>query len=162
MFNTFSVQIDIDPRLEVLVKQKLNLSGEKVFGSDLDIHVVKMSTPEFNNQGIESFVANKWRIHNGYDQLYRFTMTFRDHENLALYKRFYEIYEESKHNYFDIVSFKITLRKEADWHGQSDEPFFEYEGTMIEALGSVTFDNTNESQVVEFDVNFKCVSPNRL
>ena len=157
MINTFSVTIDLPPKLEEKIKSNLRIS--QVFGRDTDIHIISFTTPDFTNQSIESYISDKWVIHNGRDELYRFSATFRDSENMLLYKKFFHIYEESKENYFDECKLTITLKKESDWHDQGDSIFFVYEDTMIESISNVSFSNDTENQIAEFSVNFKSASP---
>ena len=147
MINTFSVKINMGNGLT----QKIG-----AFSEDLDLNIVSLTTPDFTNDPIESFIANRWFIHNGKDSLYRFSMTFRDYEQMSLYKKFFEIYSLTKENYFDFVKLTITVTKEGDWAGQDDKKIFEYSGVLVEGLSNISFSNDTENQIAEFSVSFKC------
>lgn len=162
MINTFSVTIDVPhAHMTDYVNKQLNFSGD-IFGSDLDIHIISLTTPDFTNQPIESFISNKWVIQNGRDELYRFSATFRDHNNMALYKRFYKIYEYTRFNYFDSCKLNIKITKENDWASQPEEgtTFLIMEDTLIESVSNVSFSNDTENQIAEFTVSFKSATPN--
>ena len=150
MINTFSVQIDMPPFL---------LGEVGGFERDLDLHIVSVNTPDFQNDPIESFIANRWFIQNGADALYRFSITFRDHDNMALYRKFLAVYNLVKENYFDNVSLNVIITKEEDWYGQGDSPLMSLGGTLVEGVSNLSFSNDTENQIAEFTVNFKCNNP---
>lgn len=127
---------------------------------DLNLNVISVDTPQFTNQPIEVFVANKWRIHNGRDELYRFSVTFRDKDQLTLYRAFVKHYNETRADYFDNVKLVINLSKDADWFGeQENKQLFEFGDVIIESVSQIQFNNTTENQIAEFTVNFKSTLP---
>ena len=119
-----------------------------------------MTTPDFQNTPIESFVGNKWRIQNGRDELYKFSITFRDKDQMSIYKSFYNLYRETKEQYFDNCSFSIIIYKDADYYYEKDRKFMLLNGTIVESVSQLQFSNDTQNQIAEFTVNFKCVSPN--
>lgn len=151
MINTFSVQIEAPGLVDYI--------GD-VFNRDLDLHIVSLNTPDFQNDPIESFIANRWVIQNGADALYRFSITFRDHDNMNLYRKFLKIYSMIKENYFDDVAMNVIITKEEDWFGQGDRELMNLSGSLIEGVSNLAFSNDTENQIAEFTVNFKCTSPN--
>ena len=82
MINTFTVEIHLPSYLRGKVGS---------FDEDINLNIVSVTTPDFTNDPIEVFVANRWVIQNGKDSLYRFTITFRDHNQMSLYKKFMTI-----------------------------------------------------------------------
>jgi hypothetical protein len=148
MVNAFTVQIQLPENL---------ISKVGVIDESINLNIVTVNTPDITNDPIESFIANKWYIHNGKDELYRFSMTFRDEDQLSLYKKFYSIYKISKNNYFDDVAMTININKDADWKDENIKLFASYSGVMIEALSNVSFSNDTENQIAEFTVSFKCI-----
>ena len=154
MINTFSVNFNFGRNLNMqrLLKTK--------FDDSLNLHIVSLSTPDFQNTPIETFVGNRWRIHNGRDELYKFSITFRDKDQMWIYKSFYNLYRETKEQYFDNCSFNVTIYKDADYYSESDKKFMELNGTIIESLSNLQFSNDTQNQIAEFTVNFKCISPN--
>jgi hypothetical protein len=128
-------------------------------GRNINLHVVSIDTPQFTNSPIEVFVANQWAIHNGRDELYRFSITFRDKDQMSLYRKFVKMYQYTREDYFDNISFYVRLSKDADWLGERDSTLMEFYDTMIESVSQLQFNNTTENQIAEFTVQFKCKTP---
>ena len=154
MINTFTVQFDFGANtiLDMLV--------ETDFDDALNLNIVSINTPSFQNTPIESFVGNKWRIQNGRDELYKFSITFRDKDQMSLYKSFYNIYKETKEQYFDNICFTVRIKKDADYYDEYDKDFMVLNGTLVDSVSQLQFSNDTQNQVAEFSVDFKCVSPN--
>lgn len=150
MINTFTVQFIIPQAL-------VDVVGE--LDDDVNLNVVNANTPDFTNDPIEAFIANRWVIHNGKDSLYRFSMTFRDYDQMSLYRRFMKIYNFAKDNYFDDASMKVIIDKDPDWDNERDKKFMEFDGCLVEGVSNLAFSNDTENQVAEFTVNFKCTTP---
>lgn len=144
MINTFTVQI-ISPLAD--------------FDESINLSIVSFQTPDFTNDPIEAFIANKWRIHNGKDALYRFTITFRDYDQMSLYSKFKKIYRDQHEMYFDDMKMTIIIEKDGDWLQESAKKIMEFEGAMIEGVSNLSFSNETENQIAEFTVNFKCTEP---
>jgi hypothetical protein len=155
MINTFNVQFILTEKLKELAP-----NSEILEKDELNISIVSFQTPDFTNDPIESYIANKWIIQNGKDSLYRFTVTFRDYDQFKLYRIFMQIYNLIKDNYFDDMALSINVYKEADWYNEeSQKPFFELNGTLIEGVSNLSFSNDTENQIGEFTVSFKCTKP---
>lgn len=154
MINTFTVNFNFGRNLNMqrLLKTK--------FDDSLNLHIVSLTTPDFQNTPIETFIGNRWRIQNGRDELYKFSITFRDKDQMRIYKSFYNLYKETKEQYFDNCSFSVIIYKEADYYNENDRKFMELNGTIIESVSQLQFSNDTQNQIAEFTVNFKCVSPN--
>lgn len=154
--NTFDVQfVFINPD----IKDQIDWDDE-IDGKNLALNVVAIDTPQFTNQPIEQFVANRWIIGNGRDELYRFSMTFRDRDSMSLYRKFVRLYQKTREDYVDNVKFNVLLTKEADWHGQANKLLFQFENTIVENVSQLQFNTTTENQIAEFSVNFKTTFPN--
>ena len=150
MFNTFTVQI-------ILSEAMANIFGQ--FDDSLNLHITKITTPDFANDPIEEYIANKWVIQNGKDALYKFNIEFKDHNQNELYKKFVNMYLFTKENFFDDIKMDVIIYKDSDWLGEDSKYLMSLSGSMIESVSNLTFDNTAEGQISEFSVNFKCVSP---
>lgn len=148
MINTFSVQINLPTGIT------------ETFTDDINLNIISLNTPDFTNNPIEAFIANKWYIHNGRDELYRFSITFRDQNQLDIYKTFLKVYEYTKNNYFDDCKMSIVLTKDADWYNEDDVILMELNDTLVESVSNLAFSNNTENQIAEFSVNFKCTTPN--
>lgn len=157
--NSFTVQFtNIRQEMKDFVSlySQIDLEGQS---EELNLQIVSIDTPQFTNQPIEVFVANKWITQNGRDELYRFSMTFRDSDQMDLYRAFVAMYNYTKEDYFDKVSFTVILEKDGDWYDQTNENIFEFNKTLIESVSQVQFNNTTENQIAEFTVNFKTTTP---
>ena len=155
MINTFTVDFYFGNNvyIEYLLKTP--------FDDSINLHIVSLTTPDFQNTPIETYVGNRWRIQNGRDELYKFSITFRDKDQMKLYTAFYNLYKETKEQYFDNCSFIVTIYKDADYFSESDKKLFmELNGTIVESVGQLQFSNDTQNQIAEFTVNFKCVQPN--
>jgi hypothetical protein len=155
--NSFKVEFHFD----AAEGEYLPLSSlwEGVDQDKLQLNIISVNTPQFTNTPIEIFNGNRWRIHNGRDELYRFTMTFRDSNQLELYRRWVTSYEMTRLGYFDQVKFTVILSKDADYFGEEDKKLYEYNNVMIESVSQIDFNNTTENQVAEFQVGFKLLTP---
>lgn len=154
MINTFTVEFQFGRNINMssLLKTK--------FDDSINLHIVSINTPSFQNTAIESFVGNRWRIQNGRDELYKFSITFRDKDQMRLYKSFFNLYKETKEQYFDNCSFSVIITKDADYYNEVDRKFMVLNGTIIESVSQLQFSNDTQNQIAEFSVDFKCVSPN--
>lgn len=150
MINTFTVQINLPQYL-------VNIIGS--FNDSINLNVISFTTPDFQNDPIESFIANKWFIQNGRDTLYRFSITFRDYDQMDLYRKFCLIYNLTKENYFNDIAMSILISKDADWYNEKDERFIDLDGVLVEGVSNLSFSNDTENQIAEFTVNFKCNKP---
>lgn len=152
MVNTFTVQFILPPYLDSAI------GG--ISSADINLNIVSMQTPDFTNDPIEIFVANKWVIQNGKDSLYRFSITFRDENQMSLYRKFMAIYNETKQQYFDNVAMTIITYKDGDWYDEDPDKILLYlDGALIEGVSNLSFSNDTENQIAEFTVSFKCNNP---
>lgn len=159
MANTFTISITLPiPILVNLAKSDSAIYSDFVneFNEDLNLHVVSIDTPDFTNDPIEAFVANKWRINNGRESVKQFTITFRDHNQMSLYRKFLHIYHATKVSYFDDVKMNITVKKDPDWANESEQELLEFSNTIVMGVSNLSLSNSNESQIAEFTVTFKC------
>ena len=150
MINTFTVEIHLPWYLRGKVGS---------FDEDINLNIVSVTTPDFTNDPIEVFVANRWVIQNGKDALYRFTITFRDHNQMSLYKKFMRIYNLTKENYFDDIKMNIVINKDPDWANESDKKIMHFWGVLVEGVSNLAFSNDTENQIAEFTVSLKCNNP---
>ncbi len=154
MVNTFTVQFNFGSNFNM---ERLLVAE---FDDSLNLHIVSIDTPSYQNTPIESYVGNRWRIQNGRDELYKFSITFRDKDQMSLYKSFFNLYRETREQYFDNCAFTVVLIKDADHYDEVDRKFMELRGTIIESISQLQFSNDTQNQIAEFTVSFKCISPN--
>ena len=152
--NTFRVQIQFAPQIKGAIDWKDDIDGR-----DINLNIVSIDTPAFQNQPIEVYIADQWRVHNGRDELYKFTITFRDQDQMNFYRKFVTAYLFQKTNWFDDVKMQIGVWKDADYLGEIDKKLFDFTDVMIDGVSQVQFNNTTEAQIAEFSVDFKCAMP---
>lgn len=168
LLNTFSVQFILGSlgsdsllgdggSMRNMIKDKGLFDIES---NDINLNIVGVQTPDFTSEPIEVFIANKWVIANGKDNVYKFSMTFRDQDQFLLYKTFLVFFKESKNRYFDDVKMTVVVKKDADWAGQGEVTFLKLEDSLIESVSNLDLKTDSDAQVAEFTVNFKCSSPN--
>lgn len=151
--NTFTVEIGFATQIAT------HIGWDNGLSRDINLHIISIDTPQLTNQNIEAFIGNRWKIHNGRDELYRFSITFRDKDQMQLYSKFVKAYLYQKDHYFKDVSMTIGLFKDADYTDQHEKKIFNFEHVMIDSVSQVQFNNTTEAQIAEFSVDFKCAYP---
>lgn len=152
--NTFRVQFHFGVHKS---KAEKIMEWTREDDESINLNIVNISTPQFQNQPIEIFSANTWRIHNGRDELTKFSITFRDQDQMKYYRKFATLYKKTKEDYFDHVSFDIQIYKDADYLGENEKTLMYLDECIIESVSQLQFSNTTENQIAEFTVNFKCL-----
>ena len=152
--NTFTVQFQLGPLTKRLYPDTANLEREEI-----NLNIISVDTPQFTNQNIEVYIGDQWKIHNGRDEMYRFSITFRDEAQMSLYKQFVKMYQLQKTAYFDQIKMTITIYKDADYHNETNKIVFNLTESMIDSVSQVQFNTTSENQIAEFTVQFKCTTP---
>ena len=118
--------------------------------------LVSVDTTGFTNQPIEEFIGYKWTFNNTRDELYRFSMTFRDFDDMVLYKAFVKMYRRTKGLYPAESKINIKVSTGIEYENDKVTQLIEYEDAMIESVSQLQFNNTTENQIAEFSVSFKC------
>lgn len=136
-----------------------NLINWNSNSSNYDLFVKDFSTPQFSFSPIEIYMANTWRFHTGRNEIYRFSMTFRDYNQMELYQKLLFVFFQSQQMYFNSCAFTVKLFKDADYLGESEKTLFEFQNCMIDAISQVQFSNETEAQIAEFSVDFKTNMP---
>lgn len=147
--NSFEVELDIKDALKTKCK------WSEVNPERLQLAIISIDTPQLSNNPIEVFTGNQWRYNNGRDELYRFTITFRDYDMMNLYGKFISMYKETKEQYFDDATIDVKIYKMGDYHKETRRLVMDLSKCIIENVSQVQFNNTTENQIVEFSVGFK-------
>lgn len=161
MANTFTIELFIHQKVLdnlILDGNNLDFDFKKEFSDQLNLHIVSIQTPDFTNEPIEAFIANQWRINNGRESVKQFAMTFRDHNQMSLYRKFLHLYDIAKVSYFDDIAMSMNIIKDADWSNETPQLLMRINGAIVMAVSNLDLSNTTESQIAEFTVTFKCVS----
>ena len=151
--NTFSVQLEFAPLVAGFI------SWSTADQNNIDLNVISVDTPQFSNQSIEVFQGDRWRIHSGRDELYRFSITFRDQDQMKYYRKFVMAYFFQQKSYFDDCKMTVTLFKDADHWNEKQDAMFKFQNVMIDSVSQLQFNTSTEAQIAEFSVQFKCALP---
>lgn len=150
--NNFSIELQIpNPAFAQII-------GWDVDNDDLNLSLKSIDTPQYTNNPVEIFTGNEWRFNNGRDEMFRFTMTFRDYKQMELYSKFVKMYNVSKDNYFDNIKLNISIKLDDEMR-VLPVILLNMGDAIIENISQVQFDHTTENQIAEFSVGFKCSSP---
>lgn len=154
MVNNFTIQINND-KLSSVIREDIGVFDQ----DELNLSLVNIQTPDFANTLISSFIANGWRFHTNYDNLYTMSLTFRDKNQMELYRKFLKLYESTKDQYFDDVKFEMIIYKDPDWYGEEQSKFMILESCIITDISNIDFNTTTASEIAEFKINVACAKP---
>jgi hypothetical protein len=157
-FNNFGIKL-IDNEHQVLNKCGFKTDTIK----DINLYVVSVSPGQRTNEGIQVFDGANWRVHNGRDALYTLSITFRDHDGLSLYTGFTNLYNVTRESYFNSAAIGVTVDKYDDGFAISSDEENKYHiltsivyyPAIIDSISGLSFNTTQESQILEFTVEFK-------
>ena len=122
--------------------------------NDIELNVKDITVPQISSDNIEVWMLDRYRIALGKSQPKTVTITFRDFDQLALYRSFVYLYTVSKRGYADDYSYSIKVFKEADYLGEGQRRVFEAGKSIITSVSQVQFSNDIEAQIAEFSVEF--------
>jgi len=133
-----------------------NMCGWKdIKNDDLNTSLISVTTTPYQNALVSQYVSYEWRFHEGRDQLYRFSMTFRDYDQMKLYNTFRTLYIKARGQYFDKIKMNIKIYMDNDF-GVKAQPIFQTTTAIIENLSQLQFSHNTENQIAEFTINFVC------
>lgn len=125
--------------------------------NELNLNIISFTSPQFVNTPQDIWIGNKWKTFNTRDQIYRFTIKFRDCDNLKIYRSFLELYLESKEQFFNTVKFNVYVYKNADHVDDEDKLLYNFSEVLVEQISDISFSNEDQNKIVEFDVTFKAI-----
>jgi len=119
----------------------------------LNASLISTTTPQFQNATVKQYVQYEWRFHQGRDELYRFSMTFRDSDQMHLYNVFKTLYLKGKQQYYDNIKMNIDIMADNAF-GVKATPIYKTSTAIIESVSQLQFSHNTENQIAEFTVNF--------
>jgi len=122
---------------------------------DLNSSLISLTTPNYANANVMQYVSYEWRFHQGRDEIYRFSMTFRDYDQMKLYNTFRTLYIKGKEQYYDKIKMNVMILLDEDI-GVYTMPVFQTTTAIIESVSQLQFSHNTENQIAEFTVNFIC------
>lgn len=153
--NNFSVDLDfVNAGAAVGPEQFAKMCGWKeITPDDINSALISVNTPQYQNALVNQYVSYEWRFHQGRDELYRFSMTFRDYNQMKLYTTFKTLYIKAKDQYYDKIKMNVKIIMDEDFGGE-EKPVFQTSTAIIESVSQLQFAHTTENQIAEFTVNF--------
>ena len=121
---------------------------------ELNASLISVNTPQFQNALVSQYVQYEWRFAQGRDQLYRFSMTFRDFDQMKLYDIFKTLYLKGKQQYYDNIKMNIQIIADKDIGIANAMPIYQTSTAIIESVSQLQFSHNTENQIAEFSVNF--------
>ena len=153
--NNFSIE------MHPVNSQFANIIGfpsDSDFDKKINMSLISIDTPEYANADIAEFIGTSWKYHVGRDELYRFDLTFRDSEQLSLYRMFLTAYNKQKGQYANRIYFNFKVFLDEDF-GVDKTVLFETSQAMLENVSKLQFSHNTENQIAEFSIRFKCNTP---
>lgn len=151
--NNFNVQFLFDGNNQIAKKCGLD-------GLDINLYVKECKIPQIGTSSlIEKFTLDRPRIAMGAWECTTFDFTFKDFDNLDLYKKFVAYVAKERYTYFDEYKFKVKVLKLGDHYGDEPEKHvLTLDNCYITTVSQITFSNDTEAQVLEFGVQIKSAS----
>lgn len=151
--NNFNVQFLFDGNNKLAKRCGLD-------GLDINLYVKECKIPQIGTSNlIEKFTLDRPRIAMGAWECTVFDFTFKDFNNLNLYKRFVAYVAGERYTYFDEYKFKIKVLKLGDHFGDEPEKHvLTLDNCYVTTVSQITFSNDTEAQVLEFSVQIKSAS----
>lgn len=153
--NNFEVQLLFDSGNTLASR-----CGLDTMGSDINLYIKDVAIPQIGTSTlIEKFTLDRPRIAMGAWECTTFDFTFKDFDNLGLYKRFVAYVAGERDTYFDEYKFKVKVIKLGDHVGDaSEQHVLTLDNCYITTVSQVTLSNEHDSQVLEFGVQIKSAS----
>ena len=151
--SNFTVQINFAQKIDEVI------GWSKKIGSDSLLNIKELTTPQFTASSIEQFIGDRWFFHNGKDELFTFNITFRDQDQMLLYRMFTNAFVAQKKMYFNDCKLEVIITKDADYTGEVPKKLLLLKDCMISSVSSLSISNETEAQIAEFSVDFRCRSP---
>ena len=150
--NNFYIEIYINN--ESFAK-KCKWKATPEFRDKLNTALISCTTPTYTNAQVEAYTAYQWRFAQGHDEAYKFTLTFRDFNQMELYNTFRALYTRGREEYFDTISMSVLLWLDED-HDVAAVPVFYTNSAIIESISTLNFSHNTKNQIAEFSVELRC------
>jgi hypothetical protein len=155
--NNFGINMSpTDVGFAGIIKWKIN---DTTFNDMLNIALISVDTPAYTNQEVAEYIGNSWRYHVGRDELFRFTLTFRDYNQMELYRTFITTYNKQKGQYFNRICFNLEIFLDEDKGTNNRKKLFTTQFAVLETVSQLQFSHNTDNQIAEFSAGFKCNTP---
>ena len=144
--DNFTIQIDND------------IQGNRITQEDWNISTISVSLPELSAGESEAILGGEYRLNSKIQDLFRFTITFRDYDQLKIRSYFENKFILQQLEYPDAISTNIRIDYVEDYGKSEGIKIFET-SALITNISGTTFNNS-ESNIQEFTVSFSSTSYN--
>lgn len=157
----------IDYDFEAIQRRGNVLSWSPKDNERLSLHLKQLTLPQIGATQLNAFAGNRHAHSYGAHEVYKFSMTFYDSNQMEFYKMFATQFREQLYRYFDDYAFNVFISKDSDYGDQYHndttgqgrfswraQPFMSLKRCSIESIGQLQWANDTENQIAEFTVNF--------
>ncbi len=115
-----------------------------------DVSVINIDLPQVSASIDTKVIAQKLRVSVPIHDIFTFTVTFRDVQQMKLKEYFTEIWALQQNEYFDDIKSVVIIRA-------GNGVMFESQDVLISSVSQSQLDNSN-NQIIEFSVEFVSVN----
>lgn len=122
---------------------------------DQELNIKDVTIPQYGFNPIEQWMTDQYRYAPGQPQAQTISITFRDQNQMELYRSFVRLFHISRSAYPEDCAISIAIYKDADYIGETAKQLvYSAKKAIISGVSQVQFSNETEAQIVEFSVDF--------
>jgi hypothetical protein len=121
----------------------------------LDYNVKSISMPDFTRSATEEYNNGTWQFTHGRQEIYQIAITFWDNEQDLVYEKVLGWWDESHLKYTEEKQFNFSVKKTKRSNRESPIAGIKFKDAIIDSISGLQWDNSSQSQIVEFTVNIK-------
>lgn len=154
---TSNFYVEMHP-VEQLITETVGWSAEsEEFNNIIQLSIKNVDLPQHTADLIEKMIAGYWHISRNEDELFVFSVTFRDLWGGSLYRMFKNIWNLGKQLYPNYSTFYIKVVLTHGANG-SEPVVFETPDAFLTSISQVQLSHEN-NEIMEFTVEFKTNEP---
>ena len=119
-------------------------------------HCIKsVSMPDFTRSAVEEYNNGTWQFTHGRQEIYQIAITFWDNESDKVYEKVLKYWDESHLKYKSEKEFSMTVSKTKRSSREGALGSVKFKEAIIDSISGLQWDNSSQSQLLEFTVNIK-------
>jgi len=119
-------------------------------------HCIKsISMPDFTRSAVEEYNKGTWQFTHGRQEMYQVAITFWDNEADDVYNTVLKYWNESHLKYTDDRKFNFDVSKALRYDRDAPGTGVQFKDAIIDSISGLQWDNSSQSQLLEFTVNIK-------
>ena len=128
--------------------------------SKMDPHILtttilSIQLPEMNITPVEEWIAEEWRFTTGRIEHYQIQISFRDYDNLTIYKLWSYAIQEFSTLYPDDQKFDVLIQTATDYRINEFENVILFKNCMIVSVSGPSLDHSANQSIAECTVSLK-------